>query len=419
MSSSVSRSVTSSSSSSSCGTTRVPVTPLSPLSETASSRLPSSPGTGAIWAELAALTVAAFSEPLVARLRAFIDRSPRFDDAHLQMLGPIVVRHVALMLQDMTTAAPPPCTEGCCCRFDTHCYRRRPRSLHVPSSSNTPSSPSNGDSPPRNSPILTGLPRRASYREVAYQAVRLNKILPESMAAQPHPDSSSKIVRKLSITTPIRRTSLLPVHLPPSSPPHACDASPAPSISLSPLGDEFQDPVSPDLTQVPVDPSRSKSKPKLRTRTRVDTTSPLHPFETPRTHRSPFTACEELSPQISVKNPARHREPVDYSMVIPISPPSHKVSTRWRHQLGRPDPKHVMPRAGVNVTLESCSVRAFKSRLRHSKRIDADPPSSPNDFPQNHVQPPQAQSGSSHLVSNPSRLVLLRRQREKRRSSFR
>ncbi|PXF45412.1 hypothetical protein BWQ96_04827 [Gracilariopsis chorda] len=132
------------------------------------------PNIGQIWTELATITVQAFTPQLITRLRAFISKTPCFDlDTHLQMLGPIVVRHIALTLAEPDQCLNPPSTA------------RSSRSSISRSNSRT---------------------KRRSYRDIAYHAVRINRIVPHSIPLESHRSSSSaaapvtnSLPRRLSI----------------------------------------------------------------------------------------------------------------------------------------------------------------------------------------------------------------------------
>ncbi|CAN8077272.1 unnamed protein product [Agarophyton chilense] len=151
---------------------------------------------GQIWSELASITVSAFNPQLIARLRTFIAQTPCFElENHLQMLGSIVVRHVTLCLSDTDPLSS-----------------SQPRKQSQPSLSR--------------SEMRT---KRRSYRDIAYHAVRINRIVPQSQPLQVESTSSSitNIPRRLSIQ---KAASLLDVAKKrPSSTVRPCEHTPSPT----------------------------------------------------------------------------------------------------------------------------------------------------------------------------------------------
>lgn len=285
--------------------------------------MPSNPSTGAIWTELATITVAAFSEPIIARLRTFIANTPHFDQAHLQMLGPIAVRHVALMLAQPAAVDP------------AHDQTQKP-----PSESCSDTGKNTNITQQRKPSV-----QRRNFRDFAYHAVRLNKIFPETLGIEPHPNIPNNVVRKLSITS-----------TPPQSHSHRTSA---------PL------------------PHRDSAPSRRR------------PASQPRVHHTPFSSINQ--PESEQNNP--------------IIPSPKKNSQQWRHQPGLPRSNSAFPRADVSSTLESASVREFKLRSNENTAPEQLPT-----FPNISSPPPLNRFPSAHQTS---RLVLLRRQREKRKATVR
>lgn len=114
------------------------------------------------------------------------------------------------------------------------------------------------------------------------------------------------------------------------------------------------------------------------------------------------------------------------------------VSTRWRTQHGKPDPSSSLPRAGIDATLLSHSARKLKRSATHCRHDsdggddeedDEDPPSSHDtsiDREHGSAAGKVSETVDAHgswrrtnMDGVHSRLILLRRQRERRRSPLR
>lgn len=169
--------------------------PHSTHSRTAHSAVPSTkPSISEIWTELAGLTIQAFSPDLINQLHSFISRTPDFDsDIHLKMLGAIVVRHVSKSL---------------------HLH-----SNHIKSSS----TPSIQPPPVKNLP--TSRRNSRTYRDLAYHAVRMNRILPQSVPV-------NNVAAKSATATTVRRLS---IHVPKQASTPQIHASSSPTISPNTL----------------------------------------------------------------------------------------------------------------------------------------------------------------------------------------
>lgn len=226
--------------------------------------------TGEIWATLASIATAAFNEAVIGNLHQFICETPQFSMHHLHMLGPIVVRHVSMQLSNIRQSSQIPNT---CFQSHPHrsfgvpghsnrsssspspsCHQSR-SSLrtteacpHSPSSlahcsagaqqslSNSPvrmppqrpqsqqpysTTSSNGCDPPqpafsRSSFYCQDSISAPSLRDVAYQAVRLRKIVPltqfseDTCSLPTFPTVTSRYIRKSTVGSSA-----------PTSPPHA------------------------------------------------------------------------------------------------------------------------------------------------------------------------------------------------------
>ena len=140
----------------------------------------------ALWTELASLTVSAFTPDIVQRLRELAALEVFEPTCHLPLLGAIVIRHARLLLDEPDDQCDNDCTPCSCSKRTTN------------STKSTTSS----------------LPRRASYRDAAYQAVRLRKIVPaveddQSIKSKDTTDQQSSLPRRLSIHVPRRPRSAI------------------------------------------------------------------------------------------------------------------------------------------------------------------------------------------------------------------
>lgn len=435
--------------------------PESPISETATNaRFPTSPSTGTIWAELATLTIAAFNDSLVHRLHQFILKTPYFSSQHLQMLGPIVVRHVTLQLQDIRSAKTSspilsskydcrPCSVATNCKstvcptsLPCHCpcsrvlakpnvdashddaslatylavhdkleesaMPQRPRSLQFPQNHLSQAAFFRPTLPTYSSSQLQdGIPRRPSLRDVAYQAVRLRKILPSAVPSD-RPcgdafdfDNDLPSVRKLSITTPTCPHNAY------KKPPHD-DGAVCDPLKLSNLNSSFP-------SKIP--------KPRHRSRARRysvrENNALLDEIADERVDAEvPASSVDDDPRKVSLEaHPITLKgnislEPVE-SNILSDSRLQLKQSARlWKAQPGQPDALR-LPRAGANTLLESESTRTFK----YQRRTHHGCGSGPGTMSLKHSRKSHAPVPSP--ASNSSKLLLLRRQRERRRSSLR
>lgn len=138
----------------------------------------------ALWTELASLTVSAFTPEIVQRLREVAALESFEPTCHIPLFGAIVIRHVRLLLEEPDDQ----------CDDSTPCSCSKKKTNSIKSTSST-------------------IPRRASYRDAAYQAVRLRKIVPavEDDQSEKTTDTheTSSFTRRLSIHVPRRPRSVI------------------------------------------------------------------------------------------------------------------------------------------------------------------------------------------------------------------
>lgn len=349
------------------------------------------------------------------------------------------------MLDDLDNVEPP-CCNDCQCQCDTR-RRFRSQSVRLPQSTRPHSSitsvATDSFADQRPSSYATEIPRRPSYRDIAYHAVKINKILPASLADVPsNTNNGSKVIRRLSITTP-HHTRPKQEHLHSEQ---AISSSPVQS-STSPTSDERTSSEHVARRRVP-----STSQPHLRRRpnyttTRLDCTAKPLPQYLPK-HSQPlqldaidgdiaphdrqpsYTSPKQPTNRPSVVNnqletnaqPLVTTQPLDNTHVEHMRTRSSSmklVNRPWRHQTGIPNAtSRVFPRANVQSTVEPS--RSFRFRSKRSViPLPSVPQSSRQDSPSRQRSSRLRQPLNTNLTGTTSRLVLLRRQRERRRSSLR
>lgn len=168
--------------------------------------LPSSP-TAEACAELASLTVRVFTPAVVSSIQEIFVRNERLDlKEHLPLLGTLVVRHVALMMQeddfksgvldDLEDEDPQSPI------LIKHEQRiKNERKVDVDRMTSTPT--------------INRLParhgkRKSSYRDIAYYAVREKRIVPETLPIGKEESPSASTAE----TRPVRRLSIRSFRLP-------------------------------------------------------------------------------------------------------------------------------------------------------------------------------------------------------------
>lgn len=307
---------------------------------------------------------------------------------------------------------------------------QRPRSLQLPVK-NHPSNFNLGSSLSSRplSETHENLPKRPSLRDVAYQAVRLRKILPSTKPSDEIDDTglsrprSHQFARKISISAPVFQCS----H---NNPTENSSATTIPCNQYGAL-------LSSELTVRPIVHDKRQSSRHL---------SPFTPSRSripkPRQHlKSPTApsnsdiidldaiADAHVSPEVPAHNVSQlsrgHRsgvyiitddkvplKPVDANKPASPRTPYKRSMQTWRAQSGLPESSR-LPRAGADAILESGSARTLKYQRRCQR-----PESSSSGVASSKLH------RKSHAVfpavpTSSSKLLLLRRQRERRRSSLR
>lgn len=459
----------------------------SPISETATNaRFPATPSTGAIWAELATLTVTAFNESLIHRLHQFITKTPHFSTHHLHMLGPIVVRHVTLQLQDIhhsnqllpnmastihtsdpdhlptlnshysrntcssTALCNCPCSSLNSSKPVTNAQvhtsniststdapvndrsssplaiRQRPRSLQLCAEkqvANCNTYPSLSSRP--SSEIHKTLPKRPSLRDVAYQAVRLRRILPSTGPSEVDdlpkvsPLHTDQFARRISITTPAFQCPQQDPVINSSATATPLKQPDIPVRSEPTFRNKHQsarhlDTFVPTPSRIPK-PHRKADPPKAPPNSEIINLDAIADA-----HVGPEVPACDLSHLSEGQRPGAYMNTagklplklVDANKPASPRTPHKKCMQTWRAQSGLPETSR-LPRAGADAILESGSARTLKYQQRR-ERLE----SSSTEVAASKLYR-KSRGAFPAIPTTSSRLMLLRRQRERRRSSLR